>query len=129
MRKIIEKIYSYFDKLEDKVRAWFSRYPIIYGIVGGIAIVIFWRGVWHTADFLNVNAPLSIFISIVILMLTGLFASSFIGDQIIISGLKKEKKVTEKTETEVESEREVLLDIRNEVRNLEKEVEELKDEK
>jgi hypothetical protein len=129
MRRLIEKIYNFFDKLEDRVRAWFSRYPIVYGIVGGIAIVIFWRGVWHTADSFNVNAPFSIFASVIILLITGLFASSFIGDQIILSGLKREKKLTEHTESEVESEEEVLLDIRNEVRHLEKEIEELKGDK
>ncbi|MCX6718865.1 MAG: hypothetical protein NTZ38_00600 [Candidatus Taylorbacteria bacterium] len=50
---MLKNILNFFDKLEDVVRAHLSRYPIAYTFVGGIAIVLFWRGVWHTADILQ----------------------------------------------------------------------------
>ncbi len=99
-------IINFFDHLEDKVRARLSRHPVIYTLIGGVAIVLFWRGVDQTADmfFPFLNGPVSLFVSVTTLMLTGLFVSFFIGDTIIISGLKGEKKIVERTEQEIESE-------------------------
>ena len=48
-----KNIVKFFDKLEDKTRAMLSRMPILYAFVGGIGVVLFWRGVWHTTDFLT----------------------------------------------------------------------------
>ncbi len=115
-------IYRFFDKLEDKIRHWMSHRPILYGFIGGAGIVLFWRGVWYTADLLymlawswpqGLNAldlytlldgPLSILAGAVMLLLTGIFVSSFIGNEIIITGLKGERKTYEKTELEVKTE-------------------------
>lgn len=114
----MKKIIKFFDKLEDKVRGWMSHRPIIYGIVGGVGVVLFWRGVWHTADFLYafyatggtsdaINAwdgPVSFLAGLVIVLITGLLVSNFIGNEIILSGLRGEKKLVEKTEVEVKTE-------------------------
>lgn len=114
-------IYHFCDRLEDKVRGRLSHYPIIYAFIGGAGIIIFWRGVWHTADSLMEfffltsaslsttngvglpwwDGPLSIAIGTALLLLVGLFVTSFIGNEIIISGIKGEKKLAEKTEQEV----------------------------
>ena len=119
-----KKIYNLGDRLEDRVRGKLSHYPIIYAFIGGTGIIIFWRGVWHTMDyamklFFTVgdsvtstsllespwwDGPLSIVIGATLLLIVGLFVSSFIGNEIVISGLKKEKKIVEKTEKEVEDE-------------------------
>lgn len=127
----------FFDKLEDQVREGLSRVPILYGIVGGIAIVMFWRGIWHTADLIEAgggawailfNAPISTLISALVLLATGLFVSFFIGDRIILSGLKHEKKVEEKTEEEVREEGVLLLDLYRKLERVEREVHEVREE-
>lgn len=107
------KILRFFDKIEDRTRGRLSRIPIVYAVVGGIAIVIFWRGIWYIADYFYAlggfwswifNPFASVAFSIVVLLVTGLFVSFFIGDRIIMSGLKHEKKVEEKTEAEIREE-------------------------
>ena len=106
---MIKNIIKFFDKIEDKTRSFLSRHPIIYAFIGGIGIVLFWRGVWHTADiFPFLNGPVSIIISIIILLTTGLFVSFFIGHSIILSGLKQEKKIEEKEISEIETEMDIL---------------------
>lgn len=100
--KLWKKVFNFFDKFEDKVRGYLSHRPILYTFIGGVAIVLFWRGIWHTADlFPWLTGPVSIIISVIILLATGLFVSYFVGDMIIISGLQKDKKLAEKTEDEV----------------------------
>ena len=51
MNYVFKKIFRFFDKLEDHVRIALSHYPIVYTIIGGFSIVLFWRGVWMTADY------------------------------------------------------------------------------
>lgn len=126
---LIKKVLHFFDKLEDHVRGTLSRYPLVYSIIGGVAIVLFWRGVWHTADnFSFLTGPVSIAISVIILLITGLFASFFVGDQIIISGLKKDKKVIDKTESEVQTEISTLSEVRQELHKIEDSLEKLEAE-
>jgi len=115
MSKVMKKVLGFFDKMEDHTRESLSRFPIPYALIGGIGIVLFWRGVWHLADEINLNSLASMVIGTVILLMGGLFTSMFIGDHIIISGLKHEKKVTDLTEREVETEKDLLEDIRKDV--------------
>ncbi|MEW6407778.1 MAG: hypothetical protein AB1465_03750 [Patescibacteria group bacterium] len=97
-------ILKVFDKLEDKIRAGLSRHPVIYALLGSIGIILLWRGIWMIADSLEISGLLSALIGVAILMLIGLFVSFFIGDQILISGIKEEKRVDEKTEEEIRKE-------------------------
>lgn len=118
--------FKFFDKIEDKTRYALSRRPVLYTLIGGIAIVLFWRGVWLTADqFPFLTGPVSLVISVVVLLAIGLFVSFFIGDQILISGLKQEKKLTEKTEAEVKAEEVILQDIRKELQKISQRLEEI----
>ncbi|MEN9342101.1 MAG: hypothetical protein RIQ54_357 [Candidatus Parcubacteria bacterium] len=112
-------IYHFFDKLEDKIRGFLSHYPIVYAFFGGVAIVLFWRGVWHFADeFSFMTGLVSLVIGSVLLLATGLFVSVFIGDQIIISGIRGEKKIAEQTEEEVQDEMSRLRAIERELKRL-----------
>jgi hypothetical protein len=119
----MRKILHFFDKLEDKARAKLSHAPIIYALVGGIGIVLFWRGIWHTADEVGVSSLLSLALGAAILLLTGVFVSSFIGSKLIISGLSGEKKLTEKTREEIELEESQIKKLQNTVEKIEKELE------
>lgn len=131
----MKKIAHFFDKLEDKIRGHLSHYPIVYAIIGGFSVVLFWRAVWHTADILKDQGgilgiifyePVQILITLAVLLATGLMVSIFIGDQIIISGINHDKKLAEKTELEVSTESSILYRIAHRLEAIEKSVEELK---
>jgi len=125
-----KKVIEFFDRLEDKVRGALSRHPIVYALVGGTAIVLFWKGIWDTANLFPIlNGPVSIIISVVVLLISGLFVSFFIGDETILSGLRREKKLAEKTEKEVKSEVATLKEVQSELRHIESEIQELKGKK
>lgn len=120
-----DRIERYFDRLEDRIRFRLSRYPILYAIVGAIGIVLVWKGVWEMAgSFMILKGFPSFFLGTVILLLSGLLVSFFIGDSILISGFKKEKKLMEKAEEEVRSEKELLEAILVRVERIEKELRE-----
>lgn len=113
------KITKFFDKLEDKIRRKLSQYPVIYAFIGSIGIILLWRGVWLTADqFAFMTGPVSMAIGVIILLLIGLFVSFFVGEQIIISGLKEEKRLDEKTEREVRREEITLREIKRELEEI-----------
>lgn len=136
----MKKLLKFFDKLEDSSRAWLSRRSILYAFVGGAGVVIFWRGVWHGMDSLMIflskksipaypwwDGPLSILIGALLLLSTGLMVSTFIGNEVIISGLKREKKVTEKTEIEVQEEAEEVRGIKKEIEEISADLAEIKE--
>lgn len=113
------------------MRARLSRHPVIYTLIGGFAIVLFWRGVWMIADWFEfLNGPVSLVISIVVLLMTGLFVSFFIGDSIIISGLRGDKKRVERVKTQLESEIKTetitLRQVKNQLDHIEKDLHDLK---
>jgi len=105
------------------MRIKLSRYPILYAFIGGVGITLFWRGVWHGADELNLSSEASLVIGAVILVATGLFVSEFIGNRLIISGLIGEEKLTERAEGELETEETQLKGLQNTLSRLEKKLE------
>ncbi len=139
----MKKVLRFFDKLEDKVRVRLSHRSIFYALLGGSLVVLFWRGIWHTADILmrgevwmqDINKdilgyifyePNTIIWTAALLLLTGLFVSTMIGDRIILSGLKHEKKVDEKTEEEIRQEEEQIVLLNKKVAQISKDIEEIK---
>ena len=117
---LLKKIVRFFDKLEDRVRGKLSHYPILYALVGGVGVVLFWRGVWHIADDLNFGSIISIIIGSIILLITGVFVSEFIGSKLIMSGLIGEKEIVETEKKELETEEIQLKNLQSTLNRLEK---------
>ena len=77
--KSMKTIFKFFDVLEDKIRFSLSKRPILYGLISGIGVVFFFRGVWLVADeFLFMTGPVTLITSVVILLLSGAFVEHFI---------------------------------------------------
>ncbi|MBP9715648.1 MAG: hypothetical protein KBD48_00440 [Candidatus Pacebacteria bacterium] len=137
---LYKRVFNYFDKLEDNIRRHLSKYPIIYSILASCFLVLLWRGIWHTADLIEgsghsiwsfvFHPVVSAVWATAGLLLTGLLVSMFVGDMIIMSGLRRQKKVTEKTEEEVELaeeiEEDMLEHIELHLNKIEQEVKEIK---
>ena len=136
MKNMIKYIINFFDKLEDKIRGSLSHIPVIYSIIGGFFVIMFWRSVWETIDILwksnNIYfnwifyPPISMIISIIALLTIGLMVSTFIGHRIIMSGLKNEKKLEERAEELIEEEEITLKHIMIELNKIKKTIEDKK---
>lgn len=129
-----KKVFHFFDKVEDVVRGRLSKYPIMYAVIAGVLVVLFWRGIWHTGDLLEqkggflgflFSGPISLILSTVFLLLTGVFVSEFVGEMLILSGLKKEKKLVDKTEDEIIQEKKEIESIDQTILHMVKEIDEL----
>lgn len=120
------KLFSFFDRLEDRTRQALSRHPVPYAMIGGTAIVLFWRAVTALADMLPyVHPAWWLAGSVIVMLLTGTFVSFFIGENIIISGLKSSKRIDEKTEGDLRQEEDDikhLYDLMHEIHNNVKEI-------
>lgn len=133
-------------KAEHRIQGFLSHYPVLYAIIAGTGIILFWRGIWHTADWLylflyhytnaalgapDLNAiawwdgPLSMIVGFIVLLFSGAFVSSFIGNEIILAGLRGEKQLSKKTETEVRTEVGAISEIKQELADVSKKIEEL----
>lgn len=143
-------VLSYNRGMLDRLREWenrtrrrLSRYPLVYAFVGGVGVVLFWRGVWYTSDFLTsvavavhagsrvfdwtlgADGLVSLVAAVILLLSTGLFVNELLGKEIIESGLKKEEQLTEKTEKEVGEEETNIDRIEKEIHHLIRKVEEI----
>src|SRR3989344_3501555 len=123
-----KKILSFFDKLEDFVRIELSHNPILYALVGAVGIILLWKGVWEVAQLIpGLYGFGSIVMGVIILLVSGLLVSFFIGDSIIISGFKKEKKLVEKSELDIlKAEHQQTKEIVAKLDHLEKDIHDLK---
>ena len=122
----------------NKIVSFLSHRPKLYALVAGVGIVLFWRGIWHSVDQLHEyyltygeisgsldalsspwwDGPLSLFVGTIILYSTGAFVSSFIGNELILSGLRGEKRLNEKTEEEVKNEVRAITDIKDSLKGI-----------
>lgn len=124
-------------KIERNLRHRLSRLPVLYALVGAVGLVLFWRGVWHTTDFIAgvllpgfnpagvnlveiIDGLISLSLGFLLLLSTGLFVFEFIGAEVIATDLKGEEKLTKKTEAEIETEKSTLNKIHNEMHGVSK---------
>jgi len=138
---------NFISKIVDRIKAFLSHRPGFYALVVGVGIVLFWRGVWHTTDLIHImfgsfgsnstidsisvtwwDGPLSFLVGTIVLYFTGAFTSSFIGNELILSGLRGEKRLEQKTESEVKGEEEYILDIKKELEVVTEKITELEKE-
>ncbi len=120
-------IIAFFDRTEDEIRASLSHHPVFYALIGGIGIVLFWKGVWETAELFPIlHGPTSLILGATITLASGLFVSFFIGDSIILSGYKRQKKMAEKTEEEVAKDIDLNQAMKAQLDRVEKELGEIK---
>ncbi len=128
MRLRLHRLISYFDKLEDKIRARLSHAPILYSFIGGVGIVLFWKGVWEMAEAVDLLDGFgSLFLGTIILLMTGLLVSFFIGDTIIISGLKRDKKIAEKTDERIRTESDLIIDVERKLADVQRQIGEIQE--
>jgi predicted RNase H-like nuclease (RuvC/YqgF family) len=74
------------------------------------------------------DGPLSFVLGTIILLVTGVYVSAFIGNRLIISGLNGEKKLAEKTEEEIKSEEDEIKKLRNSITRVETHIENIEKE-
>ncbi|MFA6177695.1 MAG: hypothetical protein WC694_02250 [Candidatus Paceibacterota bacterium] len=114
----MKRFLDFCENTENKIRVFLSRYPIIYALIGSLGVVLFWRGIWHTADDISMSSSVSLLAGILILLATGLLVYEFIGNRLIISGLIGEEKITKKEEGEIKKEEKEIETEEAQLRNL-----------
>lgn len=120
---VMKHFISFFDRLEDRARFRLSRNPILYALIGSVGIILMWKGVWEMAELLPLLfGPVSFVLGVVILLWTGLLVSFYIGDSIILSGFRREKKLAEKTEKEIKYDTDLLKEIATRLERIEKKI-------
>lgn len=120
--KIIKKIIKFIRHFKLKIRHALSKVPTLYAFIGSVGVVLIWRGVWHIADDMGMSGFSSLFWGVVISIVSGLFVSFFVGDNIIISGIKREKRIDEKTEEEIKKEEITLREIKKDLKEIKEEI-------
>ena len=76
------------------------------------------------ADDFNMSGGASLILGVIISIVVGLFVSFFVGDKIIIAGIKNEKRIDEKTESEIKKEEITLGEIKKDLREIKKDINE-----
>ncbi len=90
-----------FLRIEERARTYFERFPFAHAFLGGIGVVLFWRGVWEIADRMRIDPIVSIVVGSLLLGCIGLFLHTFVGNAIIIKNVEKDKRMTKKAEHEI----------------------------
>ena len=121
--KSLKLINKSFNSLNIKIRHQLSHWPVVYAFIGSIGVVLIWRGVWMIADDMMMPGWVSMVLGVLVSISTGLFVSFFVGDEIIISGIKREKRIDEKTESEIKQEEIELIDIKKDLKEIKEDIE------
>jgi hypothetical protein len=97
----MKHITSFLLRIESCSRNFFEQIPFIHGFLAGIGIVLFWRGVWHIADEIQLSSVASLIIGSILLGAIGLFLHTLVGNAIIIKNVEKDTTTSKKTEKEL----------------------------
>jgi len=125
--KLIKEIIKFLDHIEIKIRHQLSHWPVVYAFIGSIGVILIWRGVWMVADDFGMSGLFSMLLGVFISISTGLFVSFFVGDKIIISGIKQEKRIDEKTEEEIKKEEISLVEIKKDLKEIKEDIENIEE--
>jgi hypothetical protein len=90
-----------FLRIEERARTYFERVPFLHAFLGGVGVVLFWRGVWEVADRIQIDPIVSIVVGSLLLGAIGLFLHTFVGNAIIIKNVEKDKRMTTRAEHEI----------------------------
>ena len=90
-----------FLQIEERARSYFERFPFVHAFLGGVGVVLFWRGTWELVDQMRIDPVVSIIIGSLLLGSIGLFIHTFVGNAIIIKNVEKDKQMTKKAEHEI----------------------------
>jgi hypothetical protein len=90
-----------FLRIEERARTYFERVPFLHAFLGGVGVVLFWRGVWEIADRIKIDPIVSIVVGSLLLGAIGLFLHTFVGNAIIIKNVEKDKRMTTRAEHEI----------------------------
>jgi len=129
-----------------KLQRALRRHPLVYAFVGGVGIVLFWRGVWYLTDFLvfailvprdqlgaidwtgGIDGGISLVLGIALLLSTGLFVSEFLSGQVLMAEGKEEERLAKETEEGIKKESSELPSIEEGLQHIEEEIKNLKDQ-
>jgi len=139
------RIIKYFQNFEIYNRNFLVKHKYLYALLGGTGIILFWKGVWYIADSLKINGinyfgeslgkimmiifsdTGTLILGLILMLATGVFVSEFIDDEIIISGIKKEKQIIDKSAEEIiaeeKKEEKILEELKDHIINIEKKLE------
>lgn len=128
--KMFKKTISFFNKLDDKIRSRLSDRPILYAVISAIGIVLLWRGIWMIADDIGLSGWASVIVGAVPLLITGVFVSAFIGNRVLLAGLRDQKKMSlqEKKcmELDLQHEHEAIDNISESLEDIKEDIDEMK---
>jgi len=127
--KLIAYIKKFIEYLEMKIRHKLSHWPVFYAFLGSIGVILIWRGVWVIADDVNMPGWMSLVLGVSISIIIGLFVSFFVGDNIIISGIKRQKRTDEKTEEEIKKEEVTLDEIKEDLEEIKEDIVDIENKK
>lgn len=111
--------------IEDNARKFFERIPFIHALLAGIGVVLFWRGIWESADKMALDPLSSALLGIALLGGIGLFIQTFVGNTIIIKSVKKEEQLEKTTVKKVQQEEITLLQLSQKIDELNSKIDNL----
>ncbi|TSC70074.1 MAG: Uncharacterized protein CEO12_571 [Parcubacteria group bacterium Gr01-1014_46] len=82
-------------------------------------------GVAEINLFNIIDGPLSFLVGTIILLITGVYVSAFIGNRLLITGLSGEKKLAEKTEEEIHTEEDQIKQLEKTLKKVEDNIEKI----